>query len=209
MSSDLFEIPLFPFSVVLFPQSRFPLHIFEDRYKLMIRHCLEKNGVFGINLMVDDAIRPVGCTVRVAEVQKVYDDGRMDIVVEGENRYEVRRQSMHPEGYLLGAVVFLPDDGAETDAERRAEAEELFHEALRAAGQEREGEAAPAPMSAYAMAEKSGMEVMERQTLLEERVENRRLAMVAEHLRRLIPRIEEAAVKRRLVINDGYLTRRS
>jgi len=207
MVPDLFDIPIFPLSIVLFPQSRYPLHIFEERYQLMIRRCLEGNSVFGINLSVDLEIRMVGCTARVAQLCRRYEDGRMDIVVEGENRYEVHRQSTHPDGYMVGSVRYLPDETEEVEAPLLETTSELFRKVLNAA---RAGVDLDDPLpriSAYAMAEKSGMEAMARQSLLEERSENRRLRLVADHLRRIIPRIEEAKTLRQLVINDGYLPR--
>jgi ATP-dependent Lon protease len=208
MSSDLFDIPIFPLGIVLFPQSRYPLHIFEERYRIMIRECLDTNSIFGINLSVDSEIRSVGCTARVTEMKTLYPDGRMDVVVEGENRYELTGTRTHPDGYLVGSVRYLPDEMEEAEEPLREMAAELFRQVLHAARAGRIDDDSLPRMSAYAIAEKAGMEAAARQSLLEERSERRRMRLVADHLRRIIPRIEDAATIRRLAMNDGYLPRR-
>src|SRR5512143_3394490 len=80
-------LPLFHLNVVLFPQSQLSLHIFEERYKTLISECITYDSVFGINLIHEQQIRSIGCTASVKEVTKRYDDGRMDIIVEGRRRY--------------------------------------------------------------------------------------------------------------------------
>ena len=69
-------IPLFPLGLVLLPQMPLPLHIFEERYKLMIGECLEKNEEFGIVYFNGTDIQAIGCTASIQRVLKRYDDGR-------------------------------------------------------------------------------------------------------------------------------------
>lgn len=73
-------IPLFPLGIVALPGAPIPLHIFEERYKEMISRCIEQGRVFGIVLFSGERMADAGCTVRVLEVLKRYDDGRMDIL---------------------------------------------------------------------------------------------------------------------------------
>ena len=78
------ELPIFELPVVLLPGELMPLHIFEERYKRMIGHCLETEEPFGIVLRDDElGARRIGCTARVTEVIEQFDDGRMNIVVTG------------------------------------------------------------------------------------------------------------------------------
>src|SRR5258707_13826771 len=77
------RIPLFPLNVVLLPGAILPLHIFEPRYRQMVRHCLDEKREFGVLLALPKGIVRVGCTARVTEVVKRYNDGRMDIVTVG------------------------------------------------------------------------------------------------------------------------------
>ena len=78
------KIPLFPLGLVLLPQMPLPLHIFEERYKLMIGECLEKNEEFGIVYFNGTDIQAIGCTASIHKVVKRYNDGRLDILTRGD-----------------------------------------------------------------------------------------------------------------------------
>jgi len=90
------EIPLFPLpNLVLFPQVAVPLHIFEDRYKLMISRCIDQTDVFGLVLLRDGAeqeseetIHRVGVTARIVEVERLKDH-RLNILCAGETRFRI------------------------------------------------------------------------------------------------------------------------
>jgi Lon protease-like protein len=109
MSHELEELPLFPLSTVLFPYATVQLHVFEDRYRQLVRHCLQFDTSFGIVLIrsgseVGDSAEPymVGTTVRITRVH-TFDDGRMDIQVQGERRFRIRRLE-ESKPYLVGFV---------------------------------------------------------------------------------------------------------
>ena len=98
------ELPIFELPVVLLPGELMPLHIFEERYKRMIGHCLETEEPFGIVFRDDDgSARRIGCTARVTEVLERFDDGRMDIVVTGEEPFRVLER-FEAEEYPAGEV---------------------------------------------------------------------------------------------------------
>ena len=66
-----------------------PLHIFEERYKRMIGHCLEQAAPFGIVYRDAEGARNIGCEARVTEVLERFDDGRLNIVVTGDRPFRV------------------------------------------------------------------------------------------------------------------------
>ncbi|MCW5981771.1 MAG: LON peptidase substrate-binding domain-containing protein [Bryobacteraceae bacterium] len=105
-------LPLFPLGVVLFPRTQIPLHIFEDRYKEMIGEALRNKTEFGVVLAADRGIVGTGCTAVVEKVTQAYPDGRMDIVVMGVRRFEIRDLDTE-KAYLRGSVDFFNDE--ETD----------------------------------------------------------------------------------------------
>src|SRR5262245_51759248 len=110
------EIPLFPLpNVVLFPQVAVPLHIFEERYKLMINRCIDQDTVFGLVLLREDAshesestIHHVGVTARVVEVERL-DDGRLNILCAGESRFRITEFTGR-DPYWTGLIDFLEED---------------------------------------------------------------------------------------------------
>ena len=109
-------IPLFPLGLVLLPQMPLPLNIFEERYKLMIGECLEKNKEFGIVYFNGTDIKAIGCTASIQSVLKRYDDGRLGILTRGENRFEISEMYDH-KPYLEAGVTFFDDKLEEnTDA---------------------------------------------------------------------------------------------
>ncbi len=85
------RIPLFPLEVVLLPHISLPLHIFEERYKLMIGDCLAQDRGFGVVYFDGSELKKVGCTAKIMRVLKRYDDGRMDIITRGEKRFVLKK----------------------------------------------------------------------------------------------------------------------
>src|SRR6266545_6852518 len=83
------EIGLFPLGVVLLPTERLPLHIFEERYKELIGECLQTDGDFGLVFADDDGMRTTGTRAGVVQVLERFPDGRLNIVVEGRERFRI------------------------------------------------------------------------------------------------------------------------
>ena len=124
------HIPLFPLNLVLFPKQALPLHIFEERYKLMIGRCIDEQAPFGVVLVKsgeeasgDGEPYDVGTTARIARVQRL-PDGRMNLINLGRRRFRILELD-HTEEYLSGEVEYLENSGAageevESAAERVA-----------------------------------------------------------------------------------------
>jgi Lon protease-like protein len=108
-------IPIFPLNIVLFPELPLPLHIFEERYKIMIQECLDDKKEFGVIYSKDNRIQTVGCTAKILQILKKYDDGRMDILTQGVRRFKIKELS-EERIYLESDVTFLEDiEESETD----------------------------------------------------------------------------------------------
>ena len=105
----IFTIPLFPLGLVLLPQMPLPLHIFEERYKLLIGECLANNKEFGIVYLNGTDLQAIGCTASIQKVLKRYEDGRLDILTRGENRFEISEMYDH-KPYLEAGVTLFDDE---------------------------------------------------------------------------------------------------
>jgi Lon protease-like protein len=110
---DLVELPLFPLNMVLFPGQVLPLHIYEDRYQLMIRRCLAEDSAFGIVLAqrsLDGGsgieTHEIGTVTRIVESSHLA-DGTMNIVTVGVERFRIHRL-LRDQPYLRGEVETLP-----------------------------------------------------------------------------------------------------
>jgi uncharacterized protein len=133
------RVPLFPLGTVLFPGLVLPLHIFEERYRALVRHLIElpegaprRFGVIAIKagreVGVDGvlALHDVGCTAELHKVE-AYSDGRFDIVATGGARFRLREVGP-PEPYLSGEVEFLGEDQGDDAEHLRAQVAPLFAE---------------------------------------------------------------------------------
>lgn len=123
----MFEIPLFPLNTVLFPGMPLALHIFEDRYKIMIGQCLQERRPFGVVLISKgvEALGPlpepnaVGCTAFISQVERLQ-QGRMNISVVGQQRFRIATLDTELP-YLRGQVEHYPlSEGDPSSQERLA-----------------------------------------------------------------------------------------
>jgi Lon protease-like protein len=128
---------LFPLQSVLFPGMRMPLHIFEERYKTMIRECIEEDAPFGVLLIrvgaeVGGAAVPygVGTTARISQVEYL-DDGRMNIFTMGERRFRIVKLDTSLD-YLSGEIEYVEPEPVSEDARAlMPQAHDLFNDYFR------------------------------------------------------------------------------
>jgi len=207
------ELPLFPLNTVLFPGAMLPLHIFEERYKLMIASCIEERRPFGVLLIregweVGATAEPfeVGTTAHIARVDEL-EEGKMDLVCLGGKRFRtVRLVSEDP--YLTGEVEFLSSTSTDDPKAKELsdDAGSLFAEYVRlylaisnqwARSVEMPGE--PDGLADFIGA-RLGVASQVKQRLLEELSARTRLALevqiLGEAIREMTPRVEEARIMR-------------
>src|SRR5581483_8582238 len=108
------EIGLFPLELVLLPTERVPLHIFEDRYKELIRECLDESSSFGLVLEDEAGLRNVGTLTAVVELTHSFEDGGMNVLVEGRERFRILELT-DGRSFRTAEVEPLPDDDEEED----------------------------------------------------------------------------------------------
>jgi Lon protease-like protein len=169
------RFPLFPLGLVLIPRELVPLHIFEERYKVMIDECLERKGEFGIVWLSDQGLKDVGCSARIDRVLERFDDGRLNVLVEGTKPFRlVRRIDDLP--YPAGDIQTLPDDPEDPDdAKAIAAARERYADLVAEVTDERPDADALAELDAYGMAATLDVGLEAKQALLELRTERARL----------------------------------
>jgi Lon protease-like protein len=175
MAETLERFPLFPLGLVLIPRELVPLHIFEERYKLMIGECIERGTEFGIVWLSDDGLKDVGCSARVDRVLERFDDGRLNVLVEGTTPFRlVRRIDDLP--YPAGDIQPLADDPEDPeDARAIAAARDRYADLVAEVTDERPDAEALAQLDAYGMAATLDVGLEAKQALLELRTERARL----------------------------------
>ncbi|MFK7849300.1 MAG: LON peptidase substrate-binding domain-containing protein [Rhodothermales bacterium] len=202
--SDNNTIAIFPLELVLYPHEQLPLHIFEDRYKEMVTHCLDQQIPFGIILVNDGKLAEVGSTAIIEQVVTSYEDGRMDILVQGVQRFRVT-QVLEQEVYMTAEIEYLkePDEPIRVDLRERVITQhmrllELAGKQIRPTTyQDLEG-------ISYFIAHNAGLKPDQKQKVLEMISENERIRYLTEHLEMLIPRVEEFEGVRKKVQSNGH-----
>jgi ATP-dependent Lon protease len=170
------EIGLFPLELVLLPSERVPLHIFEDRYRELIGESLNDGTEFGILLEDADGTRQVGTRTGVVELVHAFDDGRMNVLVEGRSRFRVLELT---EGHSYRTADVEPfdddDDELPSDAETERTMDAFRRLATIAEAEEVDIPAAAGEPLSFRLAARVDFGTVLKQELLELRSERTRL----------------------------------
>ncbi len=190
MGDQYESFPIFPLPLVLLPTELAPLHIFEERYKLMINECLDESTEFGIVWLGNDGLAEIGCTARVTELIDRMDDGRMNILVRGGRPFRLLRR-VDDLAYPAGDIEMLEDEAAASESHAEA-ARTVYAEVVEKATDQRPEDADLAGMDAYGMAATIELEPVLKQKLLDSRSEDERLDIVEELFEKAVERLERA-----------------
>jgi Lon protease-like protein len=175
------EIGLFPLGIVLLPTERVPLHIFEPRYKELIGECLEDDSEFGLLYADEDGVREVGTRAAVTDVLERFDDGRLNIVVEGRERFRVEELT-RGRSFMTASVEPLDDEPGPVGAETAARAAGAFRALAALAEAEPEEVDESSPQLSFELAAQVELAPDAKQRLLELRSEGQRLELLTQLL---------------------------
>jgi Lon protease-like protein len=186
--------PLFPLGIVALPTESVPLHIFEDRYRRMIEHCLSAEPgsperEFGIVWLSDEELKLVGCACEIEQVLERMEDGRLNILARGTRPFRLLER-LDDLPYPAGVVEFLGEHDEQLDPEAASAARDLYRELVRQATDRELDTSELSDMDAYRMAATVEFTVDAKQELLELRSENARLRLLALLIRTAIERLE-------------------
>ena len=204
-------IPFFPLPLVIFPDEPLALHIFEERFKDLIGYCLgntdDLQGArpFGISLTENHTIRPIGCEVRVDRILSRSANGEMDIVVVGMRRYEMvttREEKSYPEI----EVRYFSDTNSEATSHKRERAIAMHVRLVEMAkGRPPQMNYPEGLRTSYLLAQQAGLDVPQRQNLLEMRSEDARLDYLISYYERIIPALSERTEVKERIQANGYV----
>ena len=180
------EIGLFPLELVLLPGERVPLHIFEDRYRDLIGECLADGIEFGLILENEDGLREVGTSTAVVELIDSFEDGRMNVLVEGRRRFRVVELT-EGRSFQTAEVETLEDDGEAPSRDEVKGALAVFRRLVAVAeADEIEEPRAGSPDLSFKLAARVDFGHELKQELLELRSERKRLQRLSELLERAV-----------------------
>jgi len=199
------RIPLFPLNVVLFPGANLPLHIFEPRYRKMVKTCLQQKSEFGMLLSMPNGVARVGCTAEVVEVVKRYPDGRMDILTVG--RAPFRVVDLFSDNPLLeGQVDYLEDREASANPSVQRALVELYEacHTLIYDDYPKNLQGTPTDELSFLVAGTLPMDLLWKQQILELRSESDRQERLVAYLREWAPHLQKSEAMRQRAGGNGH-----
>jgi Lon protease-like protein len=198
-------IPIFPLSLVVFPQSRYPLYIFEPRYKLLIEKCLDEKTGFGIISLTNSEVSKIGCYVDVSRLVKKFPSGEMDIIVTGKYRFLREDLKTHSDGYHIAEIKKYNDIFDRPDLKLLVKLRKSFTNILKNIDLELDksfwNNYEVATQKSFKLAEKSGLSLEQQLELLSLREENRRIKFLLNHFNKFEKDLEVKGI----VLGDGYI----
>ncbi len=198
-------LPLFPLDLVLFPGTSLPLHIFEPRYKEMISECLDRKKSFGIVRAKEEGVAEIGCTAEIITVAKKYPDGRMDIVTEGRERFEVMQVSQE-RSFLQAEVLYLRDEPSQASAEEIAQAVKLQGEIMQLAGSDPASRSdSDSSQLSFHLVGALPLDLDFKQTLLGMKSEVERVRAVISYFEAILPNLRRTVRVRQKAGGNGHV----
>jgi Lon protease-like protein len=195
-------LPLFPLKLVAFPDEELNLHIFEPRYKQLLKDIEQERKTFGI-LTYTDKLSGFGTEVRLEKIYKRYEDGRLDIQTRGTRAFHIKSFDNPMEGklYAAGEVQFLPDDMRITAALQHEYIfflKEMFH-LLHFSP-----EINPKELTSYSFSHRVGLTLDEELDLLKLESEKERTEYLIRHFKRMIPVMKAADEAKDKIKQNGH-----
>lgn len=150
----------------------------------------------------------MGVVTIVKDVTQQYADGRFDVVVEGRERFRIEEVRDDVAPYLVAHVIRVEDDPVPVNPALRSDVAAVFNKisdlVFGAEAAHFDPEEADNRLGSWFMAPKSGLELSQKQELLELRTENERLEYLLKHLSGILPTVQQAEAVQRVIRNDGY-----
>ena len=198
-------IPIFPLSIVVFPAEKLNLHIFEPRYRQLIKECSAQKKPFGIPAVIENKVQELGTLVEVTDVNKVYDDGKMDISTRGVKVFrtlEIIKQV--PDKLYSGAIVSYPDDvddGSRNIMQKVVSGIKELHKLLEVNKDFKKPEE---ELKAFDVAHHMGLNLQEEYELLGLFRELQRQEYLKRHLAKVVPLLSEMETLKEKVKLNGH-----
>jgi Lon protease-like protein len=185
-------LPIFPLELVLLPGVPLPLHIFEPRYKEMIAECLAQKKPFGIVRASSEGVAEIGCTAEIVSVTKKYEDGRMDILTRGVERFEVI-QVNDERAFLRAEIAVVEDELDRPSPQIVRQAVQLHAEITKLSGANPTGPDGRLASLSFLLAGSLPLDLDFKQNLLSTLSETKRLEAVIGYLDAILPGLRRAA----------------
>lgn len=193
--------------MVAFPIESINLHIFEARYKQLVRDCMENNRSFGLAPFIQEEVKPIGTLMKVKRIEKEYDDGRLDIATEAQGLYKMSRyENPMRDRLYAGADVQPYPINREGDPALSREIREKMNSIFESL-QIKKRLPAPELLLSFHIGHSIGFSLEEEYNLLSIKEEYDRQIQVLQQIDKITPKIKTAAqVRNRALLNGEFRT---
>lgn len=196
-------LPLFPLQIVVFPNERLPLHVFEKRYRQLLTDVEEKNITFGIPVLFNGKMT-YGTEIELVEIAKKHENGSSDILCRGKRVFLLKNftNPMEDKLYAGGEVKYFNNiyDGKLKQKEAVLALISELYDVMNVPVPEINFE----EFNSFTLAHKMGMSVVQEMELLHLIYESERLKYIKAHLKQIIPVIEEVNRTKEIIKMNGH-----
>ncbi|MEN9964574.1 MAG: hypothetical protein RL582_1669 [Bacteroidota bacterium] len=199
-------IPIFPLALVPFPGVPLHLHIFEPRYKQLIKDCINQKKPFGIPCVINDKVMEFGTMMEITEVSKEYEDGKMDIKTKGVRVFRMLEivKEIPEKLYSGGIVSYLYDhrNGSQKMMKMLIAEMRKLHTEL---GIHKEMPKKDDELSSFDIAPHVGLSMEDEYQLLQYENELHRQEFIKRHLAKVMPIVDEMqSLKKKVQLNGHF-----
>jgi Lon protease-like protein len=200
-------IPIFPLNVVVYPGEILNLHIFEPRYKELVKECFEFKKPFGIPAIINGQVAEYGTLVTIQEIAQEYDNGEMDIITNGTIVFRILEIIKKiPDKLYSGAIVNYPENA---EVYHRKELMQVVIKAIRELHRilniSKDFRKPDEELNAYDLAHHAGLSMEEEYEMLALFREEQRQEYLKRHLGKVLPVVVEMEVlKGRIMLNGHF-----
>ena len=198
-------IPIFPLGIVVYPGENVNLHIFEPRYKQLVKECHDNKKSFGIPAVVNNKLQENGTLVSVIELSKMYDNGEMDIRTTGEKVFRMLEVIKEvPDKLYSGAIVNYPDNREQGDIELMRRVMNGIRELHKLLNVSKDFKKPDEELKAYEVAHHIGLTLEEEYELLGLMNELQRQEYIKRHLTKVLPLVAEMEGLKEKIKQNGH-----
>lgn len=199
-------LPVFPLGIVVFPGEKVNLHIFEPRYKQLLKECLEEKKPFGICTYLNGTVMDFGTIVEISRINQPLPNGNIDIQITGISRFEIKNYYSNAEGKLYPAADIVTFENEVDNYEEHSDIlEDKIKELLRLNYLYFEIPKKFGYISSFDISHIIGLSLTDKYDLIKEKSEARRKLLIIKKLDHILETLRNIeASKERLRYNGTY-----
>lgn len=204
--SDTKYLPMFPLNIVVFPNEKLNLHIFEPRYKQLVLDCVENEKTFGIPTYIQGGVGVYGTEVEILIIEKKYDNGEMDIRTRGLHIFKILNfDKMAPGRLYAGGEVEMLQNSTDEEIVTKLKIRGLLEQLYETLGLGNLYLELPEDFTSYDIGHQLGFNLEQEYALLQLASEADRQELILLHLQHIMPLLlETEKLKERVRLNGHF-----